>query len=61
MGTSSINIMILEDNVVCYLDLGMMGVFDEDFKRNLSEVMLLFVDQDVDGLINQLMYMDIPL
>jgi ubiquinone biosynthesis protein len=53
------NIMILEDNVVCYLDLGMMGFFDEQFKRNLSEVMLLFVDQDVDGLINQLMYMDI--
>ena len=53
------NIMILEDNVVCYLDLGMMGFFDEEFKRNLSEVMLLFADQDVDGLINQLMYMDI--
>ena len=53
------NILILEDNVVCYLDLGMMGFFDEDFKRNLSEVMILFVDQDVDGLINQLMYMDI--
>jgi len=53
------NIMILDNNVVCYLDLGMMGFFDEEFKRNLSEVMLLFVDQDVDGLINQLMYMDI--
>ena len=53
------NIMILEDNVVCYLDLGMMGFFDEDFKRNLSEMMLVFVDQDVDGVINQLMYMDI--
>ncbi|WP_295116059.1 AarF/ABC1/UbiB kinase family protein [uncultured Methanobrevibacter sp.] len=53
------NVMILEDNVVCYLDLGMMGFFDEKFKRDLSEVMLLFVDQDVDGLINQLMYMDI--
>ena len=53
------NIMILEDNVVCYLDLGMMGFFDADFKRNLSELMVLFVDQDVDGLINQLMYMDI--
>ena len=53
------NIMILENNVVCYLDLGMMGFFDEKFKRDLSEVMLLFVDQDVDGLINQLMYMDI--
>ena len=53
------NIMILEDNVVCYLDLGMMGFFDEKFKRDLSELMLVFVDQDVDGLINQLMYMDI--
>ena len=53
------NIMILEDNVVCYLDLGMMGFFDEEFKRNLSELMILFVDQDVDGLINQLMYMNI--
>ena len=53
------NLMILEDNVVCYLDLGMMGFFDEEFKKNLSELMILFVDQDVDGLINQLMYMDI--
>ncbi len=53
------NIMILENNVVCYLDEGMMGFFDEEFKRNLSEVVLLFVEQDVDGLINQLMYMDI--
>ena len=53
------NIIILEDNVVCYLDLGMMGVFDPEFKKNLSELMILFVDQDVDGLINQLMYMDI--
>ena len=53
------NIMILEDNVLCYLDLGMMGIFDEQFKKDLSEAMILLVDQDVDGLINQLMYMDI--
>lgn len=53
------NLLILEDNVVCYLDLGMMGFFDEEFKRNLSELMILFVDQDVEGVINQLMYMDI--
>ncbi len=53
------NIMILENNVLCYLDLGMMGFFDEEFKKNLSELMIIFVDQDVDGLINQLMYMDI--
>ena len=53
------NILILENNVVCYLDLGMMGFFDEKFKHDLSELMLLFMNQDVDGLINQLMYMDI--
>ena len=53
------NIMILENNVICYLDLGMMGFFDEEFKKNLSELMILLVDQDVDGLINQFMYMDI--
>ena len=53
------NIMILKDNIVCYLDLGMMGFFDEKFKSDLSELMLLFMDQDIDGLINQLMYMDI--
>ena len=29
------NIMILENNVLCYLDLGMMGTFDEEFKRQL--------------------------
>ena len=53
------NIMILENNVVCYLDLGMMGFFDEQFKKDLSEAVILLVDQDVEGLINQLMYMDI--
>lgn len=53
------NILILEDSVLCYLDEGMMGSFDDEFKRNLSEAILLLVDQDVDGLINQLMYMDI--
>ena len=53
------NIMILENNVLCYLDLGMMGSFDKDFKRQLSEAIILLVDQDVDGLINQLMFMDI--
>lgn len=53
------NIVILQDNDVCYIDLGMMGHLSNDFKRNLSELMILFMDQDIDGLINQLMYMDI--
>lgn len=53
------NIMILEDNVVCYLDLGMMGTLDHEFKRNLAQLLILFSDKDIDGLINQLIYMEI--
>jgi ubiquinone biosynthesis protein len=53
------NLMILEENVVCYLDLGMVGVLNEDFKRDLAELLILFSDKDIDGLINQFIYMDI--
>ena len=53
------NIQILERDIVCYLDMGMMGSFDDKFKSDLSDVVMMFMDQDVDGLINQLMYMDI--
>lgn len=53
------NIIILEDNVVCYIDLGMMGVLDHEFKRNLAQLLILFSDKDIDGLINQLIYMEI--
>ena len=53
------NIMILNDNVTCYLDLGMMGSFDDEFRHDFSELLLVFMDQDIDGVINQLMIMDI--
>ena len=53
------NLLILENNVLCYLDLGMMGIFDDEFKRNLAQLVIIFYDQDVDGLINQLIFMDI--
>ncbi|OWT32896.1 ABC transporter [Methanobrevibacter sp. 87.7] len=53
------NIFILDDNVVCFIDEGMMGLLDKEFKENLAELMILFTDNNVDNLIDQLMYMDI--
>ena len=53
------NIIILEDNVVCYIDLGAMGILDDDFRKKLSDMLMLVADQDVNGLINQFIYMSI--
>ena len=53
------NIIILEDNVVCYIDLGAMGILDDDFRKKLSDMLMLVADQDVNGLINQFIYMGI--
>lgn len=55
----SANIYILEDNVICFLDFGMMGILDADFQENLAELFIYFMDTNVNGIINQLMYMDI--
>jgi ubiquinone biosynthesis protein len=52
------NIYILDDNVICYIDFGMMGVLDDDFKQNLAELIIYFIDNNVNGMINQLKYMD---
>lgn len=53
------NIMILEDNKICYIDMGMMGILDETFKSNLAELILLLTNGNADNIINQLIYMDI--
>ena len=53
------NIIISEDNTVVFIDVGMMGILDEDFKINLAELMIHFSDRDIDALINHLIYMDI--
>lgn len=53
------NIMILPDNVVCYIDMGSMGVMDEDFRNDLAQLFLFIISKDVNGIINQLNYMDI--
>ena len=53
------NIMILENNKICYIDMGMMGILDETFKSNLAELILLLTNGNADNIINQLIYMNI--
>ena len=53
------NIFVTEDNAICYIDFGMMGSLDEDFRQDLAELMIYFSDRNIDGLINQLIRMDI--
>lgn len=53
------NIFVSDDNAICYIDFGMMGVLDEDFRQDLAELMIYFSDRNIDGLINQLIRMDI--
>ena len=53
------NIFVADDNAICYIDFGMMGVLDEDFRQDLAELMIYFSDRNIDGLINQLIRMDI--
>lgn len=51
------NIYILNDNVVCYIDFGMMGILNEEFKQDLAELIVYFIDNNVPGMIDQLNYM----
>ena len=49
----------MENNVLCYIDEGMMGILDDDFREELAELILLLLSKNVDNIINQLIYMDI--
>ena len=53
------NIMILDDKVLCYIDWGSIGILDDDFRKDLCDLLMLLSDQDVNGLINQFTYMGI--
>ena len=53
------NIIILPDNVICYIDMGSMGVMDEDFRNDLAQLFQFIISKNVNGIINQLNYMDI--
>jgi ubiquinone biosynthesis protein len=53
------NIYVLDDNIVCFLDYGMMGILDKEFRENLAELIIYFMENSVKGMINQLIYMGI--
>lgn len=53
------NLYVLEDNVVCYIDFGMMGHIDHDFMQNLGELFVQVIEYKVEVIINQLIYMGI--
>lgn len=48
------NILILENDVICYLDFGMMGHIDKEFMNDLAELFVYLIDYNVNGLISQM-------
>ncbi len=53
------NVYILDDNVVCFLDYGMMGILDQEFREECAELVIQFLENNVKGVVNQLVYMGI--
>ena len=50
------NIFILDNDVICMLDYGMVGRIDDDLKYQLSELLIAVLQRDVDRVISQLLY-----
>jgi len=46
------NVMILQNNVICLLDFGMVGRLDPGVKRYLTDVLSAVIRRDVDDLID---------
>ena len=53
------NLIVTEDEKLCYIDEGMMGILNDDFKSNLAELILLLINGNTNNIIKQLIYMDI--
>ncbi len=53
------NLIVTENNELCYIDEGMMGILNEDFKETLAELILLLINGNTNNIIKQLIYMDI--
>jgi ubiquinone biosynthesis protein len=53
------NVFVLKKNIICYIDFGMMGILDREFRENLAELFIYFMERNVKGMINQLTYMEI--
>jgi ubiquinone biosynthesis protein len=51
------NIFVMENNVLCFVDFGMVGRLDNEFMDNLSELFIYTVNYDIKGLVNQMLYM----
>ncbi len=53
------NLIVTDDGKLCYIDAGMMGILNEDFKEDLAALILLLISGNTNNIITQLMYMDI--
>lgn len=53
------NILVKDNDVLCFIDFGIMGHLDNEFIDNLAELFIFIVDYDISGIINQLLYMKI--
>ena len=53
------NLIVKKKKKLCYIDAGMMGILNEDFKENLAELILLLIGRNTNDIIKQLIYMDI--
>ncbi|MEE1133954.1 MAG: AarF/ABC1/UbiB kinase family protein [Methanobrevibacter sp.] len=53
------NLIVTKDNKLCYIDEGMMGILNDDFKENLAELILLLIGGNTNNIIKQLIYMNI--
>ncbi|MGA3020882.1 MAG: AarF/UbiB family protein [Candidatus Micrarchaeales archaeon] len=48
------NIMILDRNVICYLDFGRVGSIDREISENLFKLALFAIEGDVNGIVSHL-------
>jgi ubiquinone biosynthesis protein len=53
------NLLIKDNNTLCFIDFGITGHLDMDFVNNLAELFTYIIDYDLNGIINQLLYMEI--
>ncbi|KIH77044.1 2-octaprenylphenol hydroxylase [Geoalkalibacter ferrihydriticus] len=50
------NFFILEENVICLLDYGMVGRVDDDLKQHLIDLLLGILNRDVDRILTLMLF-----
>ncbi len=50
------NIFILPDNVVCFIDYGMVGRLDQELTYHLAEILTSILQRDIERLVSVLLY-----